>query len=35
MQTIGKAEKAVLNIQFDALNGKKLIDPKFAKLEPG
>jgi DNA helicase II / ATP-dependent DNA helicase PcrA len=35
MQTIGKAEKAVFNIQFDALNGKKLIDPKFAKLEPG
>lgn len=33
-QVIGKGEKAVYSIKFDSIPGKKLLDPKFAKLEP-
>jgi DNA helicase II / ATP-dependent DNA helicase PcrA len=33
-QVIGEAEKAVYNVKFDTIAGKKLLDPKFAKLEP-
>ena len=32
-QVIGKGEKLLYNIQFDSINGKKLLDPRYAKLE--
>jgi DNA helicase-2/ATP-dependent DNA helicase PcrA len=32
-QVLGEGDKAIYSIQFDAIAGKKLLDPKFAKLE--
>ncbi|MBY0402359.1 MAG: UvrD-helicase domain-containing protein [Cyanobacteria bacterium] len=32
-QVIGSGDKAIYNIQFESISGKKLLDPKFAKLE--
>lgn len=32
-QIIGDGEKAVYNIKFDTIPGRKLMDPKFAKLD--
>ena len=32
-QVLGDGDKAIYSIQFDAIAGKKLLDPKFAKLE--
>jgi DNA helicase-2/ATP-dependent DNA helicase PcrA len=32
-QVIGHGEKTIYNIQFDRVTGKKLIDPRFAKLD--
>jgi len=32
-QVLGDGEKAIYSIQFDTIPGKKLLDPKFAKLE--
>ena len=32
-QVLGDGEKAIYSIQFDNIAGKKLLDPKFAKLE--
>lgn len=32
-QVIGEGEKAVYNVKFDTIPGRKLLDPKFAKLE--
>lgn len=33
-QVIGEGEKAVYSVKFDTIAGKKLLDPKFAKLDP-
>jgi DNA helicase II / ATP-dependent DNA helicase PcrA len=33
-QVIGEGDKAVYSVKFDTIAGKKLLDPKFAKLEP-
>ncbi len=33
-QVIGEGEKAVYSIKFDTIAGKKLLDPKFANLQP-
>ncbi len=33
-QVIGEGEKAVYSIKFDTIPGKKLLDPKFANLDP-
>ncbi len=32
-QVLGDGEKAIYSIQFDNIAGKKLLDPKFAKLD--
>jgi len=32
-QVLGEGDKAIYSIQFDAIAGKKLLDPKFAKLD--
>jgi DNA helicase-2/ATP-dependent DNA helicase PcrA len=32
-QVLGDGDKAIYSIQFDTIAGKKLLDPKFAKLE--
>lgn len=32
-QVLGEGEKAIYSIQFDQIAGKKLLDPKFAKLD--
>lgn len=32
-QVIGEGEKAVYSVKFDTIPGKKLLDPKFAKLD--
>jgi DNA helicase-2/ATP-dependent DNA helicase PcrA len=32
-QVLGEGDKAIYSIQFDTIPGKKLLDPKFAKLE--
>ena len=32
-QILGEGEKAIYSIQFDNIAGKKLLDPKFAKLD--
>jgi DNA helicase-2/ATP-dependent DNA helicase PcrA len=32
-QVLGDGEKAIYSIQFDTIAGKKLLDPKFAKLD--
>jgi DNA helicase-2/ATP-dependent DNA helicase PcrA len=32
-QVLGEGEKAIYSIQFDTIAGKKLLDPKFAKLD--
>jgi DNA helicase-2/ATP-dependent DNA helicase PcrA len=32
-QVLGEGEKAIYSIQFDNIAGKKLLDPKFAKLD--
>ncbi len=32
-QVLGDGEKAIYSIEFDTIPGKKLLDPKFAKLE--
>jgi DNA helicase-2/ATP-dependent DNA helicase PcrA len=32
-QVLGEGDKAIYSIQFDTIPGKKLLDPKFAKLD--
>jgi DNA helicase-2/ATP-dependent DNA helicase PcrA len=32
-QVLGDGDKAIYSIQFDTIAGKKLLDPKFAKLD--
>lgn len=32
-QVLGEADKAIYSIEFDTIPGKKLLDPKFAKLD--
>lgn len=32
-QVLGEGDKAIYSIQFDTIAGKKLLDPKFAKLD--
>lgn len=33
-QVIGEGEKAVYSVKFDTIPGRKLLDPRFAKLDP-
>ncbi len=33
-QVIGEGDKAIYSIKFDTIAGRKLLDPKFANLEP-
>jgi len=33
-QVLGEGEKAIYSVAFDTIPGKKLLDPKFAKLSP-
>jgi DNA helicase-2/ATP-dependent DNA helicase PcrA len=33
-QVLGSGDKTIYSIQFDSIAGKKLLDPKFAQLDP-